>query len=81
MYNSNKIHHNINGIIIMPKSYFKRWFIIKAVNNLAWMLLGVAVGTGAMYCYNECSCDGKIKDTMEKVKKDATKKIENMMEK
>ena len=45
------------------------------------MFLGVAVGTGAMYCYNECMCDGKLKSTMGKIKKDAAKKIENMMEK
>ena len=45
------------------------------------MFLGVAVGTGAMYCYKECMCDSKVKNTMEKVKKDAAKKLENMMEK
>ena len=43
------------------------------------MLLGVAVGSGALYCYNECSCNGGIKKTINKVKKTAEDKIENMM--
>ena len=51
------------------------------LNNLGWMLLGVAVGSGAFYCYNECNCNGGIKNTMHKVKKTARDKIENMMEK
>lgn len=55
--------------------------IMKALNNLGWMLLGVAVGSGALYCYNECSCNGGIKQTVNKVKKNAEKKLENMMEK
>ena len=45
------------------------------------MLLGVAVGSGALYCYNECSCNGGIKQTINKVKKNASDKLENMMEK
>ena len=52
---------------------------MKALNNIGWMLLGVAVGTGSMYCYNEYSSD--IKNTFNKVKKTASKKLENMMEK
>lgn len=43
------------------------------------MLLGVAVGSGALYCYNECSCNGGIKKAINKVKKTAEDKIENMM--
>ncbi len=54
---------------------------MKALNNLGWMLLGVAVGSGALYCYNEYSCTGSIKQTMDKVKKTASNKLENMMEK
>ena len=54
---------------------------MKALNNLGWMLLGVAVGSGALYCYNECSCNGGIKQTINKVKKNAEEKLENMMEK
>ena len=34
---------------------------MKALNNLAWMLLGVAVGSGGLYYYNECSCENGIK--------------------
>mgnify|MGYP004714600475 CR=1 FL=1 len=52
---------------------------MKTLNNLGWMLLGVAVGSGALYCYNECSCNGGIKKTINKVKKTAEDKIENMM--
>ena len=51
------------------------------LNNLGWMLLGVAVGSGAFYCYNECNYNGGIINTMHKVKKTASDKIENMMEK
>ncbi len=54
---------------------------MKALNNLGWMLLGVAVGSGALYCYNECSCNSGIKQTINEVKKNASKKLENMMEK
>lgn len=54
---------------------------MKALNNLGWMLLGVAVGSGAFYCYNECSCNGGIKNTIDKMKKQAGDKLENMMEK
>ena len=39
---------------------------MKALNNLGWMLLGVAVGSGALYCYNECSCNGGVKQTINK---------------
>lgn len=53
---------------------------MKALNNLGWMLLGVAVGSGAFYCYNECQTNGRIKQTISKVKKNASKKLENMME-
>ena len=52
---------------------------MKTLNNLGWMLLGVAVGSGAFYCYNEASCNGGIKDAVNKVKKNASKKLENMM--
>ena len=45
------------------------------------MLIGVAVGSGALYCYNECSCNGGIKQTIDKVKKKASNKLENIMEK
>ena len=45
------------------------------------MLLGVAVGSGALYCYNECNCNNEIKQTINKVKKKAENKLENMMEK
>ena len=51
------------------------------LNNLGWMLLGVAVGSGAFYCYNECNCKSDIKQTINKVKKNASEKLENMMEK
>ena len=54
---------------------------MKALNNLAWMLLGVAVGSGVLYYYNECSCNHSIKQTINKVKKNAGEKLENMMEK
>ena len=54
---------------------------MKALNNIGWMLLGVAVGSSAFYCYNECSCNGGIKQTVNKVKKKASQKIENMMDK
>lgn len=54
---------------------------MKALNNLAWMLLGIAVGSGGLYYYNECSCDHGIKQTINKVKKNAGEKLENMMEK
>lgn len=54
---------------------------MKSLNNLGWMLLGVAVGSGALYCYNECLCNSDIKHTINKVKKSASDKIENMMEK
>ena len=50
------------------------------MSNLGWMLLGVAVGSGALYCYNEASCNGGIKQTINKVKKTANKKLENMMD-
>lgn len=53
---------------------------MKALNNLGWMLLGVAVGSGAFYCYNECTTNGGIKNTVNKVKKKAGKKLENMMD-
>lgn len=53
---------------------------MKALNNLGWMLLGVAVGSGVLYCYNECTCNGGVKQTINKVKKKAGKKLENMME-
>ena len=53
---------------------------MKTLNNLGWMLLGVAVGSGALYCYNEMSCNNNnIKETVNKVKKNASKKLENMM--
>ena len=45
------------------------------------MLLGVAVGSGGLYCYNECTCNNGIKQTINKVKKNAGEKLENMMEK
>ena len=66
----------------MPISYFLygRWLIMKALNNLGWMLLGVAVGSGALFCYNECYCNGGIKQTINKIKKNANKKLENMMD-
>ncbi len=54
---------------------------MKTLNNLGWMLLGVAVGSGALYCYNECSANGGIKNTIDKVKKDVGNKLENMMDK
>ena len=54
--------------------------MMRALNNLGWMLLGVAVGSGALYCYNECMCDNTVKNTINKVKKNASKKLENMME-
>ena len=54
---------------------------MKTLNNLGWMLLGVAVGSGALYCYNECNCNNEIKQTINKVKKKAENKLENMMEK
>lgn len=54
---------------------------MKALNNLGWMLLGVAVGSGALYCYNECSCSSDVKHAIKKVKKNASEKLENMMEK
>ena len=60
--------------------FLLRGEIMKALNNLGWMLLGVAVGSGALYCYNECSCNGGIKQTINKVKKNASKKLENMMD-
>lgn len=53
---------------------------MKTLNNLGWMLLGVAVGSGALYCYNECNCNSDIKQTIKKVKKTAGEKLENMME-
>ena len=53
---------------------------MKAMNNLGWMLLGVAVGSGALYCYNEASCNGGVKQALNKVKKNASKKLENMMD-
>ena len=53
---------------------------MKALNNLRRMMLGVAVGSGALYCYNECTCNGGVKQTINKVKKKAGKKLENMME-
>ena len=52
---------------------------MKTLSNLGWMLLGVAVGSGALYCYNEMSCNGSVKQTIDKVKKNASKKLENMM--
>ena len=33
---------------------------MKTLNNLGWMLLGVAVGSGALYCYNEMSCNDSV---------------------
>ncbi len=54
---------------------------MKAMNNLGWMFLGVLVGSGALYCYNECSCNGGVKETLDKVKKKASNKLENMMDK
>ena len=54
---------------------------MKGLNNLGWMLLGVAVGSGAFYCYNECYSNGGIKQTIDKVKKKASNKLENMMDK
>ena len=45
------------------------------------MLLGVAVGSGGLYYYNECCCKSDIKDAITKVKKTAGEKLENMMEK
>lgn len=67
----------INNAIVI---FLLRGDIMKALNNLGWMLLGVAVGSGALYCYNECSCNSSVKQTIDKVKKNASKKIENMME-
>ena len=52
---------------------------MKTLSNLGWMLLGVAVGSGALYCVNEYKCNGKIRETVDNVKKEAGKKIENMM--
>lgn len=60
-------------------SYFIRGGFLKTLNNLGWMLLGVAVGSGTLYCVNEYKCNGKIKETVDNVKKEAGKKIENMM--
>lgn len=54
---------------------------MKTLNNLGWMLLGVAVGSGSLYYYNECRCNDSIKHTINKVKKNASEKLENMMEK
>lgn len=54
---------------------------MKGLSNLGWMFVGVLVGSGAFYCYNECSCNGGIKNTINKVKKSASEKLENMMEK
>ena len=45
------------------------------------MLLGVAACSGAIYCYNECSCSNELKQTVNKVKKKASEKLDNMMEK
>ena len=42
---------------------------MKTLNNLCWMLLGVAVGSGGFYCYNEYACSSDIKQAMKKVKK------------
>ena len=53
---------------------------MKTLNNLGWMLLGVAVGSGALYCYNEMSCNDNVKKTVNKIKKNASKKLENMMD-
>ena len=65
----------------MPHSYFIRGDFMKALNNLAWMLLGVVVGSGGLYYYNECSCENGIKKAINKAKKNAGEKLENMMEK
>lgn len=54
---------------------------MKTVNNLGFLFLGMALGSGALYCYNECACNGGIKNTINKIKKDASNKLENMMEK
>ena len=55
---------------------------MKTLNNLGWMLLGVAVGSGALFCYKEYMCeDSKIKDSVAKIKKNASDKLENMMQK
>lgn len=51
---------------------------MKALTNLGWMLLGVAVGSGAVYCY-ECTCNCSAKDSVNELKKKAGKEIENMM--
>ena len=59
--------------------FLGRWLFLK-MSNLGWMLLGVAVGSGAHYCYNEASSNGGIKKTIKKVKKNASKKLENMMD-
>lgn len=52
---------------------------MKTLNNLGWMLLGVAVGSGGLYFYNETSKGTSPKKAMNKIKKQASKKIENMM--
>lgn len=52
---------------------------MKALNNLGWMLLGVAVGSGSLYCYDEVSKNGGVKKTIDKVKKQAGNKLEDMM--
>ncbi|MEG2351259.1 MAG: hypothetical protein RSB54_01100 [Bacilli bacterium] len=54
---------------------------MKTINNLGWMALGVAVGTGALFCYNEYASNGDVKKTVNKIKKDASNKLENMMTK
>ena len=52
---------------------------MKALNNMAFMLLGVAVGSAGLYCYNEFICDKDIKKQIRKAVKEAEGKIENMM--
>mgnify|MGYP006992093034 CR=1 FL=1 len=37
------------------------------MSNLAWMLLGVAVGTGSHMCYCEVQKSGGIKPAMDKM--------------
>ena len=52
---------------------------LKTLSNLGWMLLGVAVGSGGVYLYSETSKGASPKKTINKIKKQASKKIENMM--
>ena len=42
--------------------------------------MGVAVGTGGFYCYNEFIKTGEATKAVNKAKKDVSKKIQNMME-